>query len=366
MFQINKTKVKGYFYDVATDRNQGLIPAFIRILLRGASVLYKFGVSFIRMCFGFGLLRTHRLQQKVISIGNITLGGVGKTPLVELIACYLRDHKLKPAILMRGYMDEGFNSRRCKNSDEALMLRRSLSDVPVLVGCNRVQRAQEASKDEPIDVFLLDDGLQYWHLYRDLEIIALDSTNPFGNGYLIPRGILREPLNALARANMFVLTKTNFGQENLVCIREQLKKINPASPIIETTHQPVSLTDLTATSSLKDLTFVRGKSAAAFCGIGDPRCFEHTLLSLDVDLRKMIAFMDHYVYQQKDINKICSICHKEGLEILLTTQKDSAKIEGYLDLFTNEGIMVLSLKIKVEIVKGKDEFYHGISKLCNC
>ena len=218
-------------------------------------------------------------------------------------------------------------------SDEARLLQQSSPDVPILVGKNRIQNAKQALKEYPIDVFVLDDGFQHWKLERDLDIVVIDCLNPSGNGFLIPRGILREPLKSLARANIFVLTKTDWGQENLSLIKKKLHSINPDAPVIETVHQPTALLDLCEPSIKESLEFLKGKTVAAFCGIGQPDSFVRLLKSLGADIVVFKTFGDHHLYRQEDVLSLLNFCREKKVQTLVTTQKDAVKLTPFLNLF---------------------------------
>ena len=294
----------------------------------------------------------------MISIGNITWGGTGKTPFVEWLVQYLKEKKIKPAVLIRGYMMKSFlqnavilrpkaeeshvrnawdssalSGLQNDGSDEASMLQQFFPDVPVLVGRNRIQNAKQALKEHSRDVFVLDDGFQHWKLERDLDIVAIDCMNPFGNGCLIPRGILREPLKSLTRADLFVLTKTDWGKENISLIKKKLHSINPDAPVIETVHRPTALLDLCDPSVKESLEFLNGKTVAAFCGIGQPDSFARLLKSLGADVVVFKAFGDHQLYRQEDVLSLLNFCREKKVQTLVTTQKDAVKLTPFLNLF---------------------------------
>ena len=342
--------MREYLYRVATDEKNGAPEALLKPFLLLLSFIYGVAAWKIRFFYRIKLLKQKKLPKPVISIGNITLGGVGKTPLVMLIAQYLKKKGLKPAILTRGYMGEGAKAA----SDEAQLLKEL--GVPVIVGRNRFEAAQEALKKENIDVFLLDDGFQHWCLARDLDIVLIDAAKPFGNGCLFPRGILREPLSALKRAGVFVLTKTDFSCD-IETMRKQLKAINPSAPIIETIHAPVRLKDLKENKTV-ELPFLQNKNVVAVSGIGDPASFDHLLKHLGAKVSKHFSFLDHHNYKANDVARIAEFAKKENIEICLTTDKDAVKLKKFI---SESDLCYLSLQIKIEIVKGEDEFFRRIS-----
>ncbi len=359
--------MKDYPYRLATDQEagppssrmvQGGRACFIKFFLKGLSFFYGLGVKAVLCCYEAGLLKRHRLPRPVISVGNITWGGVGKTPLVELIAGYLKEGKLKPVILIRGYMPEGSSPF----SDEAKVLQENLGDIPVVVGRNRWKTAQEALNHHSVDAFILDDGFQHWRIARGLDIVAVDTTNPFGNGHLIPRGILREPLEHLRRAHIFVLTKTDFGRANLENIKLKLRKLNPEALIVESVHQAVGLVDLCDPKRPVDLGLLRAMRVCAFCSIGDPESFKNMLSSLGARVVCLVPFRDHYQYDEKDVRYVVDQGKAQGAVVFVTTPKDAVKLAGHLK-FWQKGNGLFSLRIRLAITQGQQEFYARISHL---
>ncbi len=326
-------------------------------LLTACSWLYAGAVKNVLRCYERGLLKKERLSKPVISVGNVTWGGVGKTPLVCWIAEYLKGRDLKPAILTRGYMAES----GCI-SDESQMLKQVLGDVPVGVGSNRIKSAGRILKEYPADAFILDDGFQHWRLLRDLDVVVIDSTNPFGNGHLIPRGILREPLKALLRAGCFVLTKTDLGQGNIETIKTRLYKINPQVPVVETIHQAVNLVSVSHPGETRDLQFLKGRKIGAFAAIGDPGSFEKTLDSLGAAVTFFSPFRDHHQYSENDLRAVMQLARKNSVATLVTTQKDEAQLLPFLESWP-QGFSIFSLRIRIAITKNRDEFTHRISAL---
>jgi len=353
--------MKKYLYRLATDQINTPVAKVFKLLLWVLSLVYGLIVRGILISYALGFSKKQRLGKPVISVGNITFGGTGKTPLVELVAQYLKTKNKKSVILTRGYMDKKFlgTSPSGSGSDEARQLTNSLRDIPVIIGADRFESGRQALAQYPVDVFLLDDGFQHWRLERDLDIVLVDTSRPFGNGHLIPRGILREPLSALRRASIFVLTKTDLGQKNLETVRAILSKINPKAPIIETMHGPLDFVNM-RTQQSKALSSLGRKMTCSFCGIGDPVSFEHYLKNLGVDLRKNFAFIDHHVYKRCEIESIVKFCLYHSIHTLVTTEKDSVKVKEFLK-YIDEDIEVLYLRIKIFIVQGEDEFFSGIA-----
>ncbi|OGX07802.1 MAG: tetraacyldisaccharide 4'-kinase [Omnitrophica WOR_2 bacterium GWF2_38_59] len=352
--------IKEYFLLVITDKVDGFFVRILKCFLWVVSIVYGFLASTVCAFYEKGILKVNRLNRKVISVGNITLGGVGKTPLVEVIARELRANKKKPVILNRGYKDSISNDES-QAKDEARMLERALEDVPVLVGANRFENAKRYLKTDDADVFILDDGFQRWRLHRDLNIVCIDAMNPWGNGFLIPRGFLREKLGSLKRADMFVITKADLGAKNVNGIIDKLAGINPKADIVKAIHSPVGFTDL-RTGQKKETVSINEKRIITFCGIGDPRSFVEILEILGANIIKSDNFIDHHVYDKRDIARIQDQDSCSRTNIIVTTQKDAVKIEGMLDLF-DESLTVLSLDVGLQFIEGKEKIFERIDNL---
>lgn len=357
--------MKKYLYALATDQIDTLPARILKFILLLCSYGYGLAVMLILSRHRNGKNRKYVLPKPVISIGNITLGGVGKTPFVETVARFLLEKKIKPVVLSRGYgaVKAQRMNDELSHSDEAGVLMESLPEVKIYEGKDKFKTGQTVLREQgDVGTFVLDDGFQHWRLKRDLDIVLIDADKPFGNGYLIPRGILRESVKHLRRADIFVLTKTDLGKRNLESLRDRLSQIKPGCLIVETVHEPADLSDRRHTSVKKELDFLRGKKVCSFCGIGDPKSFAYLLSNLGANVKKDFVFMDHHVYQEADINAMVAFCRENRINTVVTTQKDAVKLKSYLALFPPD-MAVLSLNIKVKIVKGQDEFFRRISDL---
>ncbi len=340
--------MKKYLYELMTDQRKDWFAQILKIALFVLSFFYWTAIKAILWLYRQKILKVKRLPKIVFSVGNITLGGVGKTPLVRLIATMLKKHNLKPVILTRGYMAGG------KSSDEAQMLQNQLKDVPILVGADRYKTAQNFLREKIADVFILDDGFQHWHLFRNFNIVVIDSVNPFGNLFVLPRGILREPVDSLKRANIFVLTKTDLGKDNLKDIYQKIKQFQPTATIVETIHDPVSLININNQGDQKGLTFIDNQDVCLFSGIGDPRSFEESAKSAGAKIKKHFAFMDHHAFLKDDIEKIVHHCRVQNIKTLITTEKDAVRLTEWLYLFPRE-FHVFVLEIELKILKGEQD-----------
>lgn len=307
----------------------------------------------------------YRLNCKVISVGNITLGGTGKTSLVEFVARYLKQRGHKVAILTRGYKRKTSNFElRTSNyetmGDEPCMLLNKLGDIPVIVDADRIRGAKRAIEEHSADTVILDDGFQQWRIIKNLEIVAIDTTNPFGNRHMIPRGILREPLSSLKRADIFVLTKTNLGKD-VEAIRDYLSKLNPESIIIESQHLPIVFYNINNPEEVLNIDILKGKSAALFSGIGDPASFENTVAGLGIKPALTFRFIDHHRYTKEDLDKIFAAAQEKNINTVITTEKDAVRLAPRQAATGNRQIFVLRIELKV--TKNEDELCSGLLKL---
>jgi len=306
----------------------------------------------------FYRLHPARINCKVISVGNITLGGTGKTVLVEYLVERIIREGNKPAVLSRGYKRDARLSGEQSMGDEPAMLRRKFPHLPVIVDKDRLRGASKAIKDYAVNTLILDDGMQQWRIFKDLEIITIDSRNPFGNFRLLPAGFLREPLSSLKRADIFVLTKVDAGQDT-AGITDRLRKLNPRALIVESRHFPESLTNLSKPDETLSTDSVKGKSVLVFSGIGNPQSFEDTIHSLGASISEALRFFDHYDYRQADLDNIIRLAKEKNIGTIITTGKDAVKISRLK--LNYQGIF--SLNIKLKLTKNEAEFDRRLFKL---
>jgi tetraacyldisaccharide 4'-kinase len=318
-------------YDLATDKRNGFFPSVGKFFLWVASCGYGLGVRFLAWyCASTAI----RLPCKVISVGNISLGGTGKTVLVEFIAGYLRQQGHKVAVLSRGYKrkyrvprtayrekTEGYYEEM---GDEPAMLKMRLKDVPVIVDHDRARGARLAIAEYGVDTVILDDGFQQWKLKKDLEIVAIDAGCSFGNMQVIPRGVLREPLSALQRADVFVITKTNLNPEAGE-VSGFLKSFNPGAPVFESEHALIGFYLSERPGSLAGIDALKGKKAVLVSGIGDPVSFEKIIAQSGVSIGHAFAFPDHHPYTENDAERIFRECRERAIDTVITTEKDSVR-----------------------------------------
>lgn len=347
-----KGKFKAYYIDLVSDRRKGALAALFLFLLLLASFIYGLFVRLFLSCYRAGHFRSYKADCPVISIGNITWGGTGKTPLVEAVAKFLKQQGRNPVVLIRGY-----------GKDEVYMLRDKFKDIPVLAGRDRVRSVRIARTDYAADTIILDDGFQHWRLERDLDIVLIDSSTPFGNRRLIPRGILRESLSSLARADIFVLTRVKEADQDIEPLKEELRHYNPRAAIYEARHRPCSLRSLTSDKKVEDErpfdSAIRNQRIAVVAGIARPQSFARTLSLLGAKLSLEFYFPDHYQYSREDLKRIEKACLDEQIKDIITTEKDAARLTALLQSETLK-VRWSALCIKLEFIKDEEKFFRFI------
>jgi len=349
-----------YLYNLATDKKSGIFAGILKFFLLLLSLLYGLIIRIVLFGYRSNILKTTRLDCKVISVGNITLGGTGKTPLIELIAEFLVNKGLKIAILTRGYKSE---QAQDKKPDEATMLAAKLPQVPILVGRNRIESARKAMKDYKSDLILLDDGFQHWRLHRDLDIVSIDATNPFGNRNMLPRGILREPLSSLKRADIFIITKADFGGANLDRIESLIKPIKPNAVVAQSTHSPIFLYSI-ENNKVIDASLMRDKNVCLLASIGDPATFEAMISKQGLNPLLKFYFLDHYQYKDSDLKKVVDSCKAQKINTIITTEKDLPRLKSLSLDFLN-GFSVLALRIGIKFTKNEKIFFERLLSVCS-
>lgn len=321
--------MKDYLYNLATDKYSGVSASCMKFFLLIVSLVYALLVRSLILFYRF---YPYRLKCTVISVGNITLGGTGKSSLVEFIAKNLNQMGHKVAVLTRGYARVSGDSNPHGTSyeemgDEPYMLKKHLHDIPVIVDADRVRAGNRAIRELDVDTVILDDGFQQWKIKKDLEIVTIDATNPLGNGYLLPRGILREPLSSLKRADIFILTKTNL-KPNIDEIKYLLNRLNPEAEILESVHKPCGFYKIDDPGQIMDANFLEGKNVAIFCGIGDPDSFQNLIKDIGAKVTVFFKFPDHHNYTDLDLEGIIAASRNKDIHTIVTTEKDAARLDA--------------------------------------
>ncbi len=373
--------------DVIFGRAKGFRAAAMRFFMRALSGIFR-GIVQLRIWrYRSGWREQKYLGAQVVAIGNITVGGTGKTPVVELLARSLRDRGRRVAILSRGYkskkLDRPQKWKDQKNreipgekmpkvvstgsallldskyaGDEPFMLARNLDGVSVVVDKNRVKGGLFAVGQLDANTLLLDDGMQYLDLAHSLDIVLVDSGAPFGTEALLPRGTLREPPGNLHRASYIMITKCN-GSSNEALI-SRIRKYNRVAEIIESTHGPIYLEDV-FTRERKPLDFLKDKWVGAISAIAVPEAFEGSLEKLGARVEIKRRFSDHYRFSKKEVEKFMQRCVERDMEIIVTTEKDAVRFPKPESI----DVPVYFLRIEVEILKGREIWDSLIERICN-
>jgi tetraacyldisaccharide 4'-kinase len=290
-----------------------------------------------RMAYHSGLMPSRPAGVPVISIGNITCGGTGKTPMVAWVVRRLKDAGRRPAILTRGY------KAVAGRSDEAELLKQ-LTGVPVVIDPDRVAGAKAAAAGGA-DVLVMDDGFQHLHLRRDLDIVLIDATDPFG-GAPLPAGLRREPLSALRDADAVVITRSDaLDKDQLSRLKTRLGTLAPAATVHAAVHRPVAIID--EAGGRGPASRIDGKRVMAFCGIGNPQSFFATLERVGANVAARRALNDHVHYTDRIVGSLKRAAAAAGVELLVTTQKDFVKLQG-----ASFGLGVWQLVVEIDVVEG--------------
>ena len=344
---------------------QRLLATPLRLLLIPFSWLYAAGVWMRNWLYALGVFRVRTLPCTVISVGNIAVGGTGKTPAVIAIAKRLQKEGLRVAILLRGYkrhtrekvtvVSDG--KKVCvspkESGDEAYMMARQLNDVPIIVGRHRYLAGQVALTRFNVDVLLLDDAYQHRQLGRDVDILTLPATHPFGNPEgLLPVGTLRESPTALRRADIVLLTHADTPDISERA-KEAVKRLAPNALVLESTHQPMHFYPLLGKDSEAQLGIeeLEGKRLLAVCGIGNPEGFVVTLLRCSPQSIELLTFPDNHAYTETDRQGIYGVFRAKEADLIVTTEKDAQKLANIVE-YGYPPIVVLAVAL---VVAGGDE-----------
>jgi tetraacyldisaccharide 4'-kinase len=371
--------------DVILERRYGKRAALLRWLLYGLSWIFRGAVQTRLWLYRHRLLRETSPGCLVISIGNLTWGGTGKTPVVEKFARTLKDHGRRVAILSRGYKSKkppllrrlqrkwlGLERKKPRivhdgerilldsrfAGDEPYMLARSLKNVVVLVDKDRVKSAQHAIRHMGIDTLILDDGMQYLHLRHRLEICLIDRQAPFGNEHLLPRGTLREPPGNLRRASYIFITKSD-GTDNSALIA-RIRRYNRTAEIIECAHRSLYLQELYSGAQIP-LPWLRDKYIGALSGIAQPGSFEEGLRNLGARIEIAKRFADHHRFTDRELQEFIARCVRRDLDCVITTEKDSVRFPPKGD---GLDMPIYFLRVEIEILTGHESWQSLVDRIC--
>lgn len=348
-------------------------------VLKGLSYLFLMVVSIRYFLYRTGLLRRYPLGTQVISIGNVTAGGTGKTPVTEIFARTLAAEGRKVAILSRGYRRKEApwwqrlftqviekplvvsDGRRvlldsATGGDEPYMLASNLPGVAVVVDRNRVKAGRYAVNRLGCDTLILDDGFQYQKLKHSIEVVLVDSTNPFGNGNLLPRGILREPVRNLKRADIIFLTKC---RGDVSAVKEEIRRYNTTAEIVECNHTPKVMKDVWSREEFP-LDWLRDKTVCTLSGIASPKGFENSLRHLGAKVVWCERYADHHRYDASEVLYALNRTADMGADALVTTEKDAVRFPR----LETAPVKCLYLRIAIEILVGGESFTQLINRIC--
>jgi len=309
-----------------------------RLGLGFGAIGYRAAVAARNAAYDRGLKTIHRASVPVVAVGNITLGGTGKTPMVEWLARWYRARGVRVCIISRGYGQEG------AINDEGLVLEENLPDVPHLQDPDRVRLAGVAVEELETELIILDDGFQHRRLSRDLDLVLLDALDPFGLGRMFPRGLLREPVGSLRRADAVILSRADLvSDERRREILSDVRRKAGAVPVLEARHTPRDLIDGDGASSPLD--GLAASRIAAFCGLGNPEGFRRTVEGLCGEIADFRRFPDHHPYTAGDVDDLARWADGLGVNLVLTTQKDLVKLRAS----TLGGASLRALRISLEL-----------------
>ena len=377
--------VETFVLEVISEQRRGKTAALARSSLYALSKVFLLAVKVRRFLYQVRILRDSTLGIQVIAIGNLTVGGTGKTPVVEKFARELQKQGRTVAILSRGYrsrpqplaqwllnkillradttpprvVSDGKSLLLDSDTagDEPYMLASNLKDVVVLVDKDRVKSGRYAIENFGCDTLLLDDGFQYWKLAgRRQDIVLIDCQQPFGNEKMLPRGTLREPLSHLARASTVFITKSD---GNTAQLRQRIAHHNPTAGIIECIHHPLYFEDV-FTGEQKDLAFMKGKRLASLSGIAQPESFEQSLIQLCAELVYAKRFADHHRFSQQEILNVINRGKKRQAVTIITTQKDAVRFPK----IDRRDLPFYFMRVEIQIVAGANDFQDCVRKIC--
>ncbi len=347
---------RGLLLEAAAAREPTLGQRLGRGALGAIALGYAAAIGIRNAGYAFRLLPVHRLACRVVCVGNVTVGGTGKTPTVAMLARRLSAAGSRVCILLRGYGRTGTGVAVVSDGqdllldwrqagDEAVLLGRLLPGIPVLVGADRVEAGNLALRRFGPDTILLDDGFQHRRLYRDVDLVLLDATDPFGGGHLLPRGRLREPPGALRRAQAILLSRADQASA-LAELRRRLERMAPGIPQVLTRHRPTGLAGL-AGGEARPPEALRGARVLAVSGIANPAGFHRTLADLGAVLAGTLAFPDHHPYGRDDLRRVESMAREVGAEAIVTTEKDAVRMPP-----GRSAPPLLALRVELEVTEG--------------
>ncbi len=376
-----------YFLELIIGKRKTPKDQLMLLLLFVISRFYRAVVQFRMWLYDKRIIRNRAIGCLVVSIGNLSCGGTGKTPVVEVFAKTLSHKGRKVAVLSRGYrskqrslwvkMTQKFSSKKMevppkvvsdgKNllldsayaGDEPYMLANNLTDVVVLVDKDRVKAGLYAIDEFGTDTLIMDDGFQYMSLKPHINIVLVDSTDPFGNHHVLPRGILREPVKNIRRADYVFLTKST-GGNHLRHLKAFIRRHNRRAEIIECCHKPMYLEKVYKKGEREPLEMLKGKRVAALSAIAVPESFEAFVRQLGGNIVEAQHFADHHRFTQQEIIDFINRAKKSNAEMIITTEKDAVRMPR----LERQDIPVYFMRVEIDIISGQESFDQCISRIC--
>ena len=372
--------------DVVLGRRRGFRASTLRGTLYFLSFFYERIVQLRLYLYRKRIFRERTLGCLVISIGNLTVGGTGKTPVVEKFARALQAGGRRVAILSRGYKSVPKSRQRnwferkfmedvepprivsdgkhvlldpLTAGDEPYMLAQNLQDVIVLVDINRVKSGRYAIDKWKVDTLLLDDGMQFLHLKHRLEIVLIDRQAPFGNEYLLPRGTLRESPRNLRRASYIFITKTT-GESNDALIA-RIRRYNRTAEIIECAHRPLYLQNI-YTGERLSLDRLHGVFVGSICAIAAPESFEGALRNLGANVDLALRFIDHHYFTANEIRSFINRCVRRDLAMIITTEKDAVRMPRLPE--TDVKVPIYFMRVEIDVLSGHESWEQCVARIC--
>jgi tetraacyldisaccharide 4'-kinase len=385
-FRDSLDRFEQFATDVILERRFGKRALLLRWLLYALSGIFVLLVKFRLWLYRKRIRKGRQLGVMIVSVGNLTVGGTGKTPVVERLARELRDAGRRVAILSRGYKSKKLPLiRRLRRrwfgkfkprvvhdgkkllldsawaGDEPFMLARSLGNVLVLVDRDRARSGRHAIREFDADLLILDDGMQYQDIEHRLDICLVDRQAPFGNEYLLPRGTLREPPGHLARASYILITKAVAGESGALI--QRIREHNRTAPIIECAHGPRYLQNLYDADDRKPLSWLKEKYAGVISGIARPESFEGMLQKLGTHLVITSRFADHHRFSDEELSEFIARAVRRDLDCVLTTEKDAVRFPSKIAGVDGLEVPIYFLRVEIEILSGHDAWEGLIRRL---
>jgi len=385
-FRDNIDRFEQFATDVILERRFGKRALLLRWFLYALSWLFR-GIAQTRIwLYRVRIRKARQLGVMVVSVGNLTVGGTGKTPVVERLARELKDGGRNVAILSRGYKSRKLPVlRRLRRKffgkfkprvvhdgkkllldsawagDEPYMLARSLANVPVLVHKNRARAGLAAVSEFKADILILDDGMQYLGIEHRLDICLIDRQAPFGNEFLLPRGTLREPPANLRRANLILITKAVPGESRALIRR--IRQYNRTADIVECVHMPKYLRNIYDPADCLPLSHLQGKYLGVLSGIARPESFEATLRELGANIEISTRFADHHRFRGEELQDFVARCARRDTDFIVTTEKDGVRFPSRIGDAEKPEVPIYFLRVEIEIIAGQEHWERLIARL---